>query len=254
MKNNNLKYLICLIVGILLGWFVSTYFVNKNKVLTLSKDLTVTMEELTNIVANDLQKRTGEDLDTTFKKYLSAQRWGLMNLASVAMDNSKNVGTQSIAEDVLLSQAQSMQQEKPSVIDKSDNTRTLKYWEIPDYQMTDNGMEVVGFYKNGKLYKISYTIGLSWGLISTDYYFDEYGVLTYVYEKKEFFPPLGNEGDLNHERLELAGEGKYYFTNNKLVKTDIKKGKYFANAGDVGALNEETLLSDSKKYIEALSR
>lgn len=141
----------------------------------------------------------------------------------------------------------------PSPIDKKTNTRILKNWEIPDYQTTDGGIEVVGFYKNNELYKISESVGLSWGRIYTEYVFDQ-SDLNYVYQKKEFFPPLDDQTGLNYEKLELAGEGKYYFTNNKLVKTDIKKGKYFANAGDIEALNEEDLLSDYKKYIGVFSK
>ncbi|TMI75039.1 MAG: hypothetical protein E6H09_01745 [Bacteroidetes bacterium] len=105
----------------------------------------------------------------------------------------------------------------------SDSTMTPFTLDDPEDFLghaTDGGAELTGSFKNDKLIKIAFSVGVSYGEKNREYYFRN-GKLIFVFETEKDFPPdsLGNIG-----KLSLAFEGRYYFDNDKLIH-NIKKGK-----------------------------
>jgi len=86
--------------------------------------------------------------------------------------------------------------------------------------MTDGGGHLTGYFKNGQIKKIIEWIGLSYCVRTFEYYFWD-GQLIFVYEKEEDFPYIEATGSLDHTKLELAFEGRYYFDNGKLIETKV---------------------------------
>ena len=114
--------------------------------------------------------------------------------------------------------------------------------------VTDGGQELTGYFKNGDIQKIAYSVGLSVGLQRYLYYFDR-GELVYVSAEEDDYPAT-NEG-LDYEKTEPVFSGEYFFLNGKLLRTNSKgQGRYLSasttNAGDglmVSATRYEALLS-----------
>ena len=101
-------------------------------------------------------------------------------------------------------------------------------------EVTDGGQELTGYFKNGDIQKIAYSVGLSFGLQKYLYYFDR-GELVYVSVEEDDYPAT-NEG-LDYEKTEPVFSGEYFFLNGKLLKTNAKgQGRYLSasttNAGD----------------------
>jgi hypothetical protein len=86
--------------------------------------------------------------------------------------------------------------------------------EVTDHT-TDGGAELVGYYKNGNLKKITRTIGLSNGIESFDYYFEN-EKLVFICELFNGFVP-DSTGALNFEKTETNFIGRYYFRDDKLI-------------------------------------
>lgn len=80
-------------------------------------------------------------------------------------------------------------------------------------EVTDNGQELMGFYKNDKLKKIVHEIGLSNKKIVTQYYFNE-GNLIFVLEK--IFIIIDKNGYL--KKPKLFSKRKTYFQGGKIIK------------------------------------
>lgn len=101
---------------------------------------------------------------------------------------------------------------------------------LDHHQVTDNGIELKGFYKNGKLRKMEHFMGLSAWKITTEYFFSENEKLMFVYSKK--YQTADENGYL--KKPKLVSEVRDYFENNKLIKSvgklDPDKEDYLKNA------------------------
>lgn len=94
--------------------------------------------------------------------------------------------------------------------------KTVPYsYFIAQSEITDNGIELKGFYKNGKLRKMEHFVGLSAWNIITEYFFSENGKLVFVHSKK--YQTTDENGYL--EQPKLLSELRSYYKNNKLIKT-----------------------------------
>jgi hypothetical protein len=119
--------------------------------------------------------------------------------------------------------------------EKSYQVKTLDNdYFVAHNEVTDGGQELTGYFKNGQIQKIDYSIGLSFGLNRYLYYFDG-GELVYVSAEEDDYPAT-NEG-LDYEKTELAFSAEYFFLNGKLLGTNSKgTGRYLsvstANADD----------------------
>ncbi len=91
---------------------------------------------------------------------------------------------------------------------------------VSQNKVTDNGIELKGYYKNKKIRKIEEFAGLSGWNIITQYFFSEEGDLIFVYVKK--FQTL--EGSTSLKNPKLIAERRNYYEKGKLVKK-LEKGQ-----------------------------
>ena len=61
-------------------------------------------------------------------------------------------------------------------------------------EATDGGQELSGYYKNGKLKKIVYSVGLSYGMKTLEYFFSD-DELIFVFEKQDQFAALKDQSN-----------------------------------------------------------
>ena len=119
--------------------------------------------------------------------------------------------------------------------EKSYQVKTLDNdYFVSHRDVTDGGQELTGYFINGQIQKIAYSVGLSFGLQKYLYYFER-GELVYVSAEEDDYPAT-NEG-LDYEKTEPVFSGEYFFLNGKLLKTNAKgQGRYLSasttNAGD----------------------
>jgi hypothetical protein len=93
--------------------------------------------------------------------------------------------------------------------------------------MTDGGGELTGFYKNKEIKKIYEWIGLSNGISIKEFYFDK-GQLIFVYEKFDSFVFDDKKNEFDHTKTKTVFEGRYYFSNKKLISKSTKGDKSLA--------------------------
>ena len=135
--------------------------------------------------------------------------------------------------------------EKSYQIKKLDND----YFVNVKNEVTDGGQELSGYYKNGKLKKLVYSIGLSYGMKTLEYFFSD-DALIFVFEKQSQFAAIKDQSNqvtgLYQTKLESVYTGRYYFENAKLFS--IKKtGKEIFGKVDKKS-KEAELLEDSRVF------
>ncbi|HEY4287720.1 MAG TPA: hypothetical protein VGN00_11525 [Puia sp.] len=113
----------------------------------------------------------------------------------------------------------------------------------------DNGGDVTGYFKNDTLCKIIMSFGPSYGLKEWEYYYDR-GQVVFVYEKDQHFP-VTKEGGLDHERLVVGFEGRFYFNKGRLIEKIIKRYDQFM-AENIDDNYVRDLLDDTGAYTAAL--
>lgn len=89
--------------------------------------------------------------------------------------------------------------------------------------MTDGGGELQGYFKDGELYKVFESIGLSYCMQTREYYFWD-GKLIFVFETEADFG-MDSTGAWDYSQTKIAFEGRFYFSNDKLISTNIKGKK-----------------------------
>lgn len=109
-------------------------------------------------------------------------------------------------------------------------------------QVTDNGIELKGFYKDGVLKKIEHFVGLSAWKIITQYFFSKEGKLIFVLAKK--YQIVDENGYMKYPKQ--ISESRYYYIDEKL-------GKVFKipnnNDEEIDYLKEvQALKKDLKEY------
>ncbi|MCX8523327.1 hypothetical protein OF897_05270 [Chryseobacterium formosus] len=125
---------------------------------------------------------------------------------------------------------------------KGFKIKTVPYSYFMDKnQVTDNGVELKGYYKNNKLLKMEYWLGLSAWIITTEYFFTENGKLVFVHSKK--YQTVDENGYL--EKPQLLSELRRYYEKDKLIKSV----GVFNNDENTDYLKEsQNLISDLKNY------
>lgn len=127
--------------------------------------------------------------------------------------------------------------------DSSLKTKTIDDEEKFLGNVTDGGGDLKGYFKNDSIQKISEWIGLSFGIIQTEYYFKD-DQLIFVYKNEKHFGFNNKTQETDHNKLELAFEARYYFSNEKLIEVK-KKGETMEDPID--------LIKESKTYSIMLS-
>ena len=133
--------------------------------------------------------------------------------------------------------------EKNYTSKKLDNN----YFKEVKNEPSDGGQELTGYYKNGKIKKITYSVGLSYGMKTYEYFFYA-DSLIFVFEKQNKFAE--NENGLDPSKLKTIFEGRYYFGNSKLVLTKEIGKEIFVK--DDKQSKEKEFLTDSKLFIAEL--
>lgn len=80
----------------------------------------------------------------------------------------------------------------------------------------DNGGDATGYFKKDTLVKFVLSVGPSFGLKDYEYYYDQ-GRIVFIYEKDQHFPVLKDGSGLDHEKLVVGFEGRFYFNKGKLI-------------------------------------
>lgn len=107
-------------------------------------------------------------------------------------------------------------------------------------EATDGGQEVKGFYKDGQVKRINYSVGLSNCMRRFEYYFSD-NQLVFVSEKTEYYTQLKGSGEFaRYESSTLTGN--YYFPNDK------KLFKFTLTAEE-----EKSILEDVQWLIKELT-
>lgn len=106
-------------------------------------------------------------------------------------------------------------------------------------RVTDNGIEIRGFYRSGELKKMEYSVGLSAWNYLTEYFFDR-SRLVFVHLKK--YRISGEKGYL--KKPVLISESRRYYGNRKLIKTVGKSDK------DQGSTDDFRQAAELKKDLE----
>lgn len=110
--------------------------------------------------------------------------------------------------------------------DRSYEKIVLPNEDFVDEQATDGGMEVTGYFKDGKLVKISEFVGVSNGNYITEYYLDA-DTLIFAFCRFQMFQYTDSAG-FNRSRMgDVVFEGRYYFDRNKLIDKIIKGDKEY---------------------------
>jgi hypothetical protein len=114
-------------------------------------------------------------------------------------------------------------------------------------QVTDNGGELTIYFKNNIVYRITEWVGLSFGVIINNYYFQN-KQLVFV-----------SDEELMYERNPVTGEitgnfskdnrfyGRYYFKNGKLIDEESLGHNRFEDDEHHDA--EKEFLLSAKKYL-----
>lgn len=132
-------------------------------------------------------------------------------------------------------------------VQKINQTKGFKIKIVPysyfmdKSEVTDNGIELKGFYKNSALKKMEHFAGLSAWNIITEYFFSENHQLVFVHSIK--YQTVDENGYL--EKPQKLSELRCYYGNGKLIKT-------------IGTINEgektdylkesQNLISDLRNY------
>ena len=109
----------------------------------------------------------------------------------------------------------------------------------------DGGGSLTGYFNNKTLLKINEWVGLSYGIIEIEYYFDK-SQLIFAYAREKQFK-LTDEG-IDHTKLSLTFEGRYYFSNNKLIDTK----RTGTGVWDIGQDKSAELKEEANKFRKLL--
>jgi hypothetical protein len=112
-------------------------------------------------------------------------------------------------------------------------------------EATDGGVSMIGFFKEKTLLKVEQWAWLSYGTIQIEYYFDK-DSLIFVYVTENHFRQSGDS--LDHSKIEVKFEGRYYLKNDKLIHKTTKGSGFWSDSTD----GVQSLLEDSKTYLKFL--
>ena len=117
--------------------------------------------------------------------------------------------------------------------------------------MPDNGFDVRGYFKKDTLYKLYLSVGPSFGLKDYEYYYDR-GEIVFIYEKDRHYPPKADGEGLDHEKLVVGFEGRFYFNKGKLISKVVKRyDDFMAQEIDEAYIRE---LLDVDPYVGQLRK
>lgn len=131
-------------------------------------------------------------------------------------------------------------------VNKTSNLKIVKL-ENEEFleNMTDGGAELTGFFKRDSLIKIKEWVGMSYGSIGIEYYFEKHN-LVFAYVRESYFPY--NDSSINQTKLILKFEGRYYYENKEMIAQKNSGSGMWGDSLD--KLNP--LLENSNRYSKLL--
>ncbi|WP_404985662.1 hypothetical protein ACI513_00290 [Chryseobacterium sp. M5] len=132
-------------------------------------------------------------------------------------------------------------------VQKINQTKGFKIKTVPysyfmdKSEVTDNGIELKGFYKNGALKKMEHFVGLSAWNILTEYFFSKNQQLVFVHSTK--YQTVDENGYL--EKPQKLSELRCYYENDKLIKS---VGTFNDNEKTDYLKESQNLISDLRNY------
>jgi len=132
-------------------------------------------------------------------------------------------------------------------VQKINQTKDFKIKTVPysyfmdKSEVTDNGIELKGFYKNGALKKMEHFVGLSAWNILTEYFFSKKQQLVFVHSTK--YQTVDENGYL--EKPQKLSELRCYYENDKLIKS---VGTFNDNEKTDYLKESQNLISDLRNY------
>lgn len=132
-------------------------------------------------------------------------------------------------------------------VQKINQTKDFKIKTVPysyfmdKSEITDNGIELKGFYKNGALKKMEHFVGLSAWNIVTEYFFSENQQLVFVHSTK--YQTVDENGYL--EKPQKLSELRCYYENDKLIKS---VGTFNPDEKTDYLKESQNLISDLRNY------
>ncbi len=120
--------------------------------------------------------------------------------------------------------------------------------------MTDGGGELTGFYSHDTVYKIYERIGLSYGVLTTEYYYwDEKPIFIYFIEEsfEQIIDSLdGFIGFDYYGKLIKQIETRYYYNNDSLI--DVKKKGEAFFGGEYEMETRDRILRNAKLNMKTI--
>ena len=121
-------------------------------------------------------------------------------------------------------------------------------------QMTDGGGQLIGYFKGDTIYKIHERVGLSYCILTTEYYFWN-RQLIFVFEKEDAFPYVDSLATLDYTKTETIFEGRYYFDQSKLIDAGTTGQKSIPDDLLFDSQTKEgQLLSSANKNVDILTK
>jgi len=116
---------------------------------------------------------------------------------------------------------------------------------------TDNGAELVGYFKDGKLVKIKEWIGLSSCFNITEYYLQD-GKLIFRYSKGSQAPYNDSTQTFDYDKSSITMECRFYFDKDKLIKSILKGSSRCS--GEPGDSLAKIVLQECERYKKLLAK
>lgn len=113
----------------------------------------------------------------------------------------------------------------------------------------DNGAELIGYFENSSIRKVSLWVGISNGFETKDYYFED-NQLIFVHEQFNSFVYDTERDEFDVNRTEKTFIGRYYFKNEKLLNYETTGHNRFEDDTiDPGI----SLRTEAQEYVSLLS-
>jgi len=136
-----------------------------------------------------------------------------------------------------------------NIFQQINSQKNLEQFKVENEELTDEvpdgGVSLIGFFKDKRLQKVEQWAGLSHGTIQIEYYFNK-DSLIFVYVTEKHFRRSGDT--LNHSKIDLKFEGRYYFKDDILIYKATKGHGFWNDSND----SVQSLLPDSKHYLKFL--
>lgn len=94
--------------------------------------------------------------------------------------------------------------------------------------MTDGGGELTGFYKGKQIYRIYRSIGISYGVGLSEFYYRK-NKLIFIREKFNSYVYDSLSQNFDYTKLNTTYSGKFYFSNGNLIDSIVTGNRFFSD-------------------------